>query len=293
MPALHQHLPRNTYRGRFAPSPTGQLHLGSLVAALASYLQAKRHNGQWLIRIDDIDKPRIVPGSAESIIQALTDYGLESDHPIDYQSQHLQQYADAIDYLLKHQKAFRCGCSRADLAADGSYPGTCRNGLPTGKTARSIRLLAPSQTQTFDDLIAGPQVDNIQASIGDVVIVRADGLFAYQLCTAIDDAIPNFTEVVRGADLLPSTAIQGYIQKQLGLESPRYAHIPVVLGNDGKKLSKRQSDTPLKQQQPTAVMRRALEHLQHRPPSNISSMEGLLSWAIKHWDIQRLVRPQI
>ncbi len=289
MSALHQHRLRNTYRGRFAPSPTGQLHLGSLVAALASYLQAKQHNGQWLIRIDDIDKPRVVPGSAESIVQALADYGLESDHPIDYQSQHLQHYANAIEYLLQHQKAFHCGCSRADLAADGSYPGTCRNGLPAGKTARSIRLMVPSQTQTFDDLIAGPQTDNLQANSGDVVIVRADGLFAYQLCTAIDDAVPNFTEVVRGADLLPSTAIQRYIQKQLGLKSPRYAHIPLVLGSDGKKLSKRESDTPLREQQPSTMMRRALEHLQHPPPPNISSTEGLLSWAVQHWDIQRLV----
>lgn len=276
------------YRGRFAPSPTGELHLGSLAAALASYLQAKHHNGQWLIRIDDIDTPRSVAGSAESIIQSLSDYGLESDHPIDYQSQHLQQYAQAIEYLLQQQRAFHCACSRADMAADGSYPGTCRNGLPAGKKPRSIRLLAPKQPQTFNDLITGPQTDDIQANTGDVVIRRADGLFAYQLCTAIDDAQPNFTEVVRGADLLPSTAIQRYIQRQLGLESPRYAHIPVVLGNDGKKLSKRQNDTPLKQQHPATVMRHTLEHLKHQPPIHIATVEGLLTWAIEHWDIQRL-----
>lgn len=276
------------YRGRFAPSPTGELHLGSLAAALASYLQARAHGGQWLVRIDDIDTPRVRPGSAAGILQTLEEYGLLPDEPVTYQSQYLEQYQKAVTALLEKQLAFHCGCSRADLNEDGSYPGTCRDGLPPGKPARSVRIRAPQQAVCFDDLIAGPQHDDIRRTAGDFVILRADGIFAYQLCTAMDDASPGITEVVRGADLLPSTGRQVHIQRALGLTSPRYAHIPVITDGDGNKLSKRRADDPLNRQQPAAAMRAALTHLAHPPPADITAAPDMLAWATAHWDIRRL-----
>lgn len=279
-----------TYRGRFAPSPTGELHLGSLTTALASYLQAKYHHGIWLIRIDDIDTPRITKGSADSIITMLDKYGMQPDEPIAYQSTHLPFYQQALEQLQHMRTAYSCGCSRAELNADGSYPGTCRHGLPKGKYARSVRVHAPQQALAFNDLIAGPQSDDIQHNGGDFVIHRADGVFAYQLCAAIDDAAPNITEVVRGADLLPSTGRQQYLQQLLGLTSPQYAHIPVVNGRDGRKLSKHHADAPLAYQQPLEAMRAALNHLQHPAPAYIQTFDGLLSWALKCWDIRRLTQ---
>lgn len=262
--------------------------MGSLATALASYLQARAHQGRWLIRIDDIDTPRVKPGSADSIIASLEAFGLRPDEPVIYQSNHLDIYADAVDRLLDAGLAFHCGCSRADLNQDGSYPGTCRNGLPAGKQPRSIRLAASPEPIIFTDLIAGTQCDDITHNGGDFVVRRADGLFAYQLCTAIDDAAPGITEVVRGADLLPSTSPQIHVQQSLHLTTPRYAHIPVITDAHGNKLSKRHADDPISEQQPAPALRRVLTHLAHPPPENIAGADGLLAWALRHWDIRRL-----
>ncbi len=276
------------YRGRFAPSPTGELHLGSLAAALASYLQTRRHQGVWSIRIDDIDTARVKPGSADNILSSLSELGLEPDEPVRYQSQRLARYAEAVAQLLASGAAFPCGCSRADLAADGSYPGTCRDGLPAGRQPRSVRVRAPRHAISFTDRVAGSQSQNIRRQGGDFIIRRADGIFAYQLCAAVDDAWPDVTEVVRGADLLPSTGRQRYLQHLLGLSSPDYAHVPVLLGKDGNKLSKRRGDDPLHRQRPALAMRSVLTHLAHPPPAAIDSVTGLLEWAVRHWDIHRL-----
>ncbi len=256
---------------------------------MASYLQAKVHHGRWFIRIDDIDTPRIKPGSVDSIIRSLERFNLQPDTQPDYQSLHRTKYERAIDYLLNNGNAYYCGCSRADMAADGSYPGTCRNGIPTGKQPRSIRVLAPPQPYRFTDLLAGTQRDEIQQTTGDFIIRRADGIFAYQLCAAVDDASPGVSEVVRGADLLPSTGRQLHLHKLLGLDSPGYAHIPLVTGSDNQKLSKRYPDDPLNQQQPVSALQAALKHLRHSPPSNVTTIDGLLSWALAHWDIRKLI----
>ena len=174
---------------------------------------------------------------------------------------------------------------------DGSYPGTCRQGLAQGKTERSVRIKSSAAPISFDDLIAGNQSDTLQSNGGDFVIRRADQLIAYQLCAAIDDARPNITQVVRGTDLLHSTSRQLHIQRLLGLASPSYAHIPVVLSTDGRKLSKHSDDEPVSSQLPAQAMRKVLTHLMHCPPNNISSVDGLFSWALRHWDIRRL-RPR-
>ena len=259
------------YIGRFAPSPTGPLHAGSLVAALASWLDAKAHGGQWLVRIEDVDTPRCVPGADKIILQQLAACGLYPDQPPVYQSQRSSLYQSALDQLIAQSQAYPCGCSRQDiqavLAASGQqrirhgelvYPGTCRSGL-NGKTARSWRFLStfyPSnrpiaqvnRAQAAPDLIVndiawtdrclGAQQQNVGLEVGDFVLKRADGLWAYQLAVVVDDAAQGVTHVVRGSDLADNTARQILLQRALGLEQPQHLHTPLVLGLDGHKLSK-------------------------------------------------------
>lgn len=236
------------YVGRFAPSPTGPLHAGSLVAAVASYLDARAHGGTWLVRIEDIDEGRSVPGAAEGILRLLHSLGMESDREVVWQSRRKDLYQAAFDRLAAH--AYPCGCNRREiadsrlgLAPDGSaiYPGTCRNGLAPGRTTRSLRLRVPEQGADlveFTDRFAGPMRQRLALESGDFVLKRADGYWAYQLAVVVDDAEQGVTDVVRGADLIDSTPRQIYLQRLLGVPTPRYLHVPVVRNAAGEKLSK-------------------------------------------------------
>jgi glutamyl-Q tRNA(Asp) synthetase len=239
--------------GRFAPSPTGPLHLGSLVAAAGSWLFARAAGGRWLVRMEDIDTPRVVPGSAEEILDALRRYGLGWDGEVLYQSSRGEAYRDALRELRAKGLAYDCACSRAELQRAASaplgkelvYPGTCRNGLPPDRPARAIRFRVPEETIQFDDLIQGETREVVAAETGDFVIRRADGPFAYQLAVVVDDAAQGVTQVVRGADLLTSTARQIALQRALGLPTPAYAHLPLIVNAEGAKLGKRDGALPL------------------------------------------------
>jgi glutamyl-Q tRNA(Asp) synthetase len=238
--------------GRFAPSPTGPLHLGSLVAAVGSWLFARRDSGQWLVRMEDLDTPRVVPGAADEILAALRRYGLEWDGEVVCQSQRIALYEAALDRLRAKGLVYECACSRADLQRAASaplgaelvYPGTCRNGLQ-GRVARAIRFRVPAETIAFDDLLRGPIDEHLPTSTGDFVVKRADGVFAYQLAVVVDDAAQGVTQVVRGGDLLLSTPRQIALQRALGYATPQYAHLPLVTNPDGSKLGKRDGALPL------------------------------------------------
>ncbi len=233
--------------GRFAPSPTGPLHLGSLVAAAGSWLSARRAGGRWLVRMEDLDTPRVVPGSADEILRALERYALTWDGEVVHQSQRIALYDAALAELRDRGFVYDCACSRAELqrapsaplGRDPVYPGTCRNGLPPGRAARAVRFRAPDEVIAFDDAIAGRVAENVAEGTGDFVVKRADGVYAYQLAVVVDDAAQGVTEVVRGGDLLISTPRQIALQRALGLPTPRYAHLPLVLAPDGSKLGKR------------------------------------------------------
>jgi len=274
----------SAYAGRFAPSPTGDLHFGSLVAAVASFLQARHAMGRWLVRIEDIDPPREVPGSAAAILRDLDRLGLKSDGPVLYQSTRTEAYQSAIEILLRQDKAYWCGCSRKDLPASGIYPGTCRNGLAKGKSHRSVRLRVGSVSLEFADLIQGDIRENLDTEVGDFVIQRTDGLPAYQLAVVIDDAFQGITQVVRGADLLDSTARQIYLQRCLGLESPSYAHIPLAMHSDGKKLGKRHGTDPVASVPAAEAIFLALKFLGQSPPQGME-LEQLWAWAIENWQL--------
>jgi glutamyl-Q tRNA(Asp) synthetase len=255
--------------GRFAPSPTGPLHLGSLVAAVGSWLYARAEGGRWLVRIEDIDTPRVVAGSADEILAALQRYGLEWDGEVVWQSRRTALYERALAELRERGFVYDCSCSRADLQRAASaplgrepvYPGTCRNGIAKGKEARAIRFRVPDETIAFDDLRLGRVEEDMG---GDFVVRRADGLFAYQLAVVVDDAEQGVTQVVRGADLLPSTPRQIALQRALGYPAPVYAHLPLVLSPDGLKLGKRDGALPLPALDETRVretLALALRHL--------------------------------
>jgi glutamyl-Q tRNA(Asp) synthetase len=263
--------------GRFAPSPTGPLHLGSLAAAVGSWLFARRAGGRWLVRMEDIDTPRVVPGSAEEILGALGRYGLEWDGEVVWQSRRTALYEDALQRLRERDLVYDCACSRADLQRAASaplgeelvYPGTCRHGLPPGKVARAIRFRAPDRVIGFDDLLRGHLEENVAAATGDFVVRRADGLFAYQLAVVVDDAEQGVTQVVRGADLLTSTPRQIALQQALGYATPEYAHVPLVTNPDGSKLGKRDGALPLPsldEARIRATLARALAHLGYDVP---------------------------
>ena len=261
------------YTGRFAPSPTGPLHAGSLVAAMASYLDAKAHQGRWLLRIEDIDEPRTVPGAAAHICDALAALGMHWDGEVLWQSQRTSIYEAAFARL--GESAYACSCSRKEIAdsrtgvaSDGAaiYPGLCRNGLAAGKTARAWRLrvpepAAPEGVITFDDRWLGAITETLSASTGDFVLKRADGFWAYQLAVVIDDAEQGVTDVVRGADLLGSTARQIYLQRLLQLPTPRYMHVPVVTNAAGEKLSKQTGASALDLHRPLETLMAAVMRL--------------------------------
>ena len=241
-------MPDQPYTGRFAPSPTGRLHTGSLVAAVASYLDARAHQGQWLLRIEDVDEGRTVAGAADDIIALLARLGMRWDGEIVWQSRRKALYQAAWERLAG--QGYPCGCNRREIAdsrlgtaPDGSaiYPGTCRNGLPPGKTMRSLRVRVPdagADLVAFTDRLAGARAQRLASDSGDFVLKRADGFWAYQLAVVVDDAAQGVTDVVRGADLIDSTPRQLYLQRLLGVPAPRYLHVPVVRNEAGEKLSK-------------------------------------------------------
>lgn len=242
-----------TLAGRFAPSPTGPLHLGSLVAAVGSWLFARRAGGRWLVRMEDLDKTRIVAGSADEILSAIERYSLTWDGEVVYQSQRTSLYDDALARLRARNLVYDCGCSRSDLQRAASaplgrepvYPGTCRDGLPPGREPRAVRFRTSHDVIDFDDIVLGHIEEDVAALTGDFVVRRADGLYAYQLAVVVDDAAHGVTQVVRGADLLTSTARQIALQRALGLPTPSYAHLPLVLNANGAKLGKRDGALPL------------------------------------------------
>jgi glutamyl-Q tRNA(Asp) synthetase len=257
--------------GRFAPSPTGPLHLGSLVAAVASWLFARAANGRWLVRIEDIDTPRVVRGSAEDILGALQRYGLEWDGEVVWQSRRTHLYEAALQRLRDAKLVYDCACSRADLqraasaplGAEAVYPGWCRNGLAEGKVARAVRFHAPDQNIAFDDLLCGRIEEHVSSRTGDFVVRRADGLFAYQLAVLVDDAEQGVTQVVRGVDLLDSTARQIALQRALGYPTPEYAHVRLVVNADGAKLGKRDGALPLPTLDESRIRETLAAALQH------------------------------
>lgn len=275
--------------GRFAPSPTGDLHFGSLVSAVGSYLEARSAGGKWLLRIEDIDPPREVDGSAQRIIDDLARLGLQPDGAVLYQSSRLTVYRETIESLLQKGLAYPCGCSRKDLPDSGIYPGTCRNGIPAGRRPRSIRLRVDTENCVFDDRLQGKVSGSIANPGGDFVIRRADGFYAYQLAVVVDDHYQGVTQVVRGADLLDSTGRQIVLQRALGLPTPDYMHLPVAVSADGKKLSKRSRTDPVKNQEPAQAVSQALRFLGQQPPQHMS-LTGLWEWAIEHWDNTRIPR---
>ena len=273
--------------GRFAPSPTGSLHFGSLISALASYLNARSRGGNWLIRIEDIDPPREVDGSAASILQDLNHLGLESDGTVLYQSSRLKHYQSVAADLVARGKAFWCGCSRKELPRGGVYPGTCRNGLPPGKEQRAIRLNVSGQVIRFTDAIQGKVEEDLQSSVGDFVIQRADGLPAYQLAVVLDDAFQGVTEVVRGMDLFSSTGRQIGLQQALQLTTPKYAHHALALNAEGNKLGKRFGSVPVAQLDTQRAVAEALRFLGQRPPPDMN-LRDLIDWGIEHWQLSQI-----
>ncbi len=274
-----------SYRGRFAPSPTGLLHQGSLVAALASWLEARVHGGTWIIRMEDLDTPRCVPGAAEAILATLAGLGLVSDEPVIYQSARRDAYAAALHALEASGYSYRCNCSRSD--APGVYAGHCRDlGLQTSPAARRLRL--PAGNICFDDGIQGRCCFD-SASIGDPVIYRRDNLAAYQLAVVVDDAAQGITHVVRGADLLDSTAWQVCIAGALLLPVPRYTHVPLITEADGAKLAKSRHSLAINDDL-SAALYGALMLLQQSPPISLkaAAVSDILTWATGNWSPESL-----
>jgi glutamyl-Q tRNA(Asp) synthetase len=276
--------------GRFAPSPTGELHFGSLVAAVGSFLSARSRGGRWLVRVEDIDPPREVAGSAGRILADLEACGLVSDGPVLYQSSRLAAYQAAMQQLLDRDRAFPCACTRSELPPGGVYQGTCRDGLPPGREARSIRARVTDQEISFTDGLCGVQAQRLDQACGDFVIRRADGLPAYQLAVVVDDAYQGISEVVRGADLLSSTPRQIHLLALLGHPRPDYLHLPLVLDEQGRKLGKRLRSDPLNRADPAGNLRAALQFLGQQPPA-LGRVDSLLAWAIAHWRVDTVPRP--
>ncbi|MEJ2308911.1 MAG: tRNA glutamyl-Q(34) synthetase GluQRS [Gammaproteobacteria bacterium] len=282
------------YRGRFAPSPTGSLHFGSLVSAVASYLDARRHDGAWYLRIEDVDKPREKPGSAASILSTLENFGMQWDGDVLYQSQRHDAYAGAIRRLLEERKAFHCSCSRKRLAESSRpgeqgliYPGTCRDGHDRGAPQLSVRLLTDNEPVQFEDRILGRQTQQVAREVGDFIIRRADGFYAYQLAVVVDDAFQQITHIVRGEDLLFSTARQIRLQHALGYATPSYAHHPLVRDGSGHKLGKSTSAWPVDSAQPLATLGRVLEFL-HQQPVEADTIDSFWKQAIAGWNIEAM-----
>ncbi|SAK60802.1 glutamyl-Q tRNA(Asp) ligase [Caballeronia catudaia] len=286
---------RGPYRGRFAPSPTGPLHAGSLVSALASFLDARAHGGSWIVRIEDVDAPRTVPGAADEILATLAHFGMHSDEPPVWQSERDAAYSAAFVRLQAAGFVYPCGCTRREIAdslvhaharhATLAYPGTCRDGLH-GKPARAWRLRVPdgdAAVVTFDDRWQGVQTQDLATEVGDFALKRADGLWAYQLAVVVDDADAGITHVVRGADLLDSTARQIYLQQCLEAPTPAYLHVPVINNDAGEKLSKQTGAAPLDRHAPLDALVQAARHLGIAVSSPAASLDTFYGAATAEW----------
>ena len=276
------------YRGRFAPSPTGLLHQGSLIGALASYLDAKANQGIWLVRMEDLDPPREMPGAAEAILQSLQAHGLQWDEEVLWQSQQYPRYQQAIEQLIQQGHAFYCSCSRTQLAAtQGIHRQTCQ---ADSKQACAVRLRVPEQQLGFDDPIQGHFEQQLKQNVGDFVIQRKDQLFAYQLAVVLDDAYQGITHIVRGSDLLDCTPRQLYLQQLMGFPTPHYMHFPVITNQQGQKLSKQTFAPALDSQQATDNLLLALAFLnQTLPPVNLRQhCRDILDWATAHWQADNI-----
>lgn len=279
---------QSAYRTRFAPSPTGPLHFGSLVAALGSYLRARSQAGQWLIRVEDIDPPRQVPGAIEDQLKTLADFGLVSDLPVIRQSSRHSEHRAAIATLVHLGLAYPCGCSSKELPKNAPYPQTCRHGLAPGRVGRSIRLKTNHEVIRFNDAVQGPQQQIPSQQNGDFIIRRGDGLIAYQLAVVVDDHAQQITEVVRGADLIDSVGRQCLVYDALKYPRPDYLHLPVIVDGNGRKLSKSDGADPIIQCNRDETFRLALRALGHEPPSTAISLDDQWRWALNNWDIQRI-----
>jgi len=280
------------YTGRFAPTPSGHLHFGSLVAALASYLDARAVGGRWLLRMEDLDPPREEPGAQAAILKALESYGFEWDGEMVRQSDRHEAYQQVIDRLFSQGLAYACTCSRKQLEPyQGIYPGLCRNAGHDAEDA-AIRLRVPELDYHFVDRVQGEFRQHLGREAGDFVIRRRDGLYAYQLAVVLDDAWQGITDIVRGADLLDSTPRQLYLQELLGLPQPRYLHVPLITQPDGHKLGKSYRSPPLTADQATPLLLRALRALGQQPaPELVDASPGeLLAWGIRHWDAGKIPR---
>lgn len=290
---------RTPYRGRFAPSPTGPLHFGSLVAALGSYCEARSRGGEWLLRMEDLDAPRVEPGAADKILRTLAACGMEWDGTVVWQSNRSGAYHAALHELRQHGLVYPCACSRreiADSAAAGIeghvYPGTCRAGLPPRRKARALRIDTHGAEVRFTDAAQGTITQQLEADIGDFVLYRADRVFAYQLAVVIDDAEQGVTHVVRGADLLASTPRQIYLQTLLGLPRPYYLHLPVAVDDHGRKLSKQTRAIGIVHEQAASAIIAALRFLGQRPPETLAGAPAheVLRWAIDNWHTEHIPR---
>ena len=282
----------STYIGRFAPTPSGHLHFGSLVAALASYLDARAHHGRWLMRMEDLDPPREEPGAQAAILHALESYGFEWDGELVRQSERHDAYAKVLNDMFNHGLAYACTCSRKQLAPyNGVYPGLCRNAGHAQQDA-AIRLRVPELEYHFIDRVQGEFRQHLGRDAGDFIIRRRDGLYAYQLAVVLDDAWQGITDIVRGADLLDSTPRQLYLQELLGLRQPRYLHVPLIVQPDGNKLGKSYRSAPLTADQATPLLLRALRALGQQTDTQLrhASPRELLDWGIAHWDATRIPR---
>ncbi len=275
------------YTGRFAPSPSGPLHSGSLLAALASFVDARHRAGHWLVRMEDLDPPREMPGADRHILTTLERHALHWDGEVLYQSSRHARYREVLADLQARRLAYRCVCSRARLLTlNHAYDGYCRTHIPPGDQPCSIRLQLPDETVRFTDRIQGLQQQDLTLG-GDCIIHRKDGLYAYLLAAVVDDIEQGVTDVVRGSDILESTGRQIYLTRLLGGRALRYAHIPVMLGADGQKLSKQNHAPALDDAQPSRNLYEALNTLGQDPPSELKheAPETIVKWAVTHWDI--------
>ena len=283
------------YRGRFAPSPTGALHFGSLITAVASFADARAHGGEWLVRIEDLDRPREVPGASDAMLRTLLALGLYWDRAPLFQSLRASAYDAALGRLAALGLTYPCACSRTEIARGGRrgsagpiYPGTCRNGLPPGRPPRSIRLRTEPVQMHFRDRIQGDQHQDIAAVVGDFVLRRADGIHAYQLAVVVDDAWQGISHVVRGADLLSCTPAQCLLQQALGLPNPTYAHVPLAVDARGRKLSKSLASPPVDPADPLPALRRAWAWLGQTPAPADASLADFWRHASRNWRIERV-----
>lgn len=285
------------YRGRFAPSPTGALHFGSLIAAVGSYLEAKSHNGEWLVRIENLDKPREIPAASHEIFRALEILGMEWDHEVIYQDQRIDSYENILTILNKRGLTYSCTCTRKEIA-DSSitgisgqiYAGTCRNNVQNKDRPGAVRIKTDNNIIEFEDSLHGLISQRLESETGDFILRRSDGIYAYQLAVVADDATQGITNVVRGADLLDSTPRQIYLQKLLGYSTPTYMHLPVAVNNQGEKLSKQTKAALLDISNPVKQLVEAVNFLGQESPIELlgSNVSSFWKWAIENWHPEKI-----